>query len=73
MFSIDDDLYPLASLGCGTVILVAAIVLAPNLELAIAGIGSAGTLFGVSGTAYQTKVKSAASRTRAPKKTDSNT
>ena len=66
---IDDDLYPLAALVCGTVVLACSVVLSPNLELAIAGVGGAGTLFGVSGTSYQAKVKADATKARAPRKT----
>lgn len=70
---IDDDVYPLAALLCGTVVLVCSVVLTPNLELAIAGVGGAGTLFGVSGTAYQTKVKSSAPPRAARKSIDKST
>ena len=68
---IDDDIYPLAALLCGTVVLACSVVLSPNIELAIAGVGGAGTLFGVSGTSYQAKVKADSTKPRAPRKTTS--
>lgn len=63
----DDDFFPLCALGCGTVVLICSIVFVSNRELAIAGTTAAGGLFGVSGTAYQTKVRAQALTKTAPR------
>lgn len=55
--AVDEDvIFPLASLFCGTVVICVSIVFVDG-ELAIAGVTAGGGLYGVSGTAYQAKVK----------------